>query len=195
MMPGEERTYISCDSVVTDNEHEQTLYPTEFLNSLSVSGLPPHKLTLKKNAIVLLIRNLNTSKALINGTRMRVKRLHQNCLDCEVLTGASSGQRILIPRINLKSSGTLLPFILNRIQFPMILAFAMTINKSQGQSINKVGIYLPQPVFANGQLYVAASRARLFDSLKFFIADTDEQGHLKNDQRVFTKNIVYKELL
>ncbi|XP_071035280.1 uncharacterized protein [Parasteatoda tepidariorum] len=53
MMPGEERTYISCDSVVTDNEHEQTLYPTEFLNSLLVSGLPPHKLTLKENAIVL----------------------------------------------------------------------------------------------------------------------------------------------
>nr|XP_015922387.3 ATP-dependent DNA helicase PIF1 [Parasteatoda tepidariorum] len=117
MMPGEERTYISCDSVVTDNEHEQTLYPSEFLNNLSVSGLLPHKLTLKENAIVLLIRNYNTSKALINGTRIRVKRLHRNCLDCEVLTGASSGQRILIPRINLRSSGTLLPFILNRIQF------------------------------------------------------------------------------
>lgn len=71
----------------------------------------------------------------------------------------------------------------------------MTINKSQGQTFNKVGIFLRGPVFTHGQLYVAASRVRSFDSLKFYICEGKEQGHLANDDRVFSKNIVYTEVL
>jgi ATP-dependent exoDNAse (exonuclease V) alpha subunit len=44
-----------------------------------------------------------------------------------------------------------LPFKLKRLQFPVLLAFAMTIDKSQGQTLKKVGIYLPKPVFSHGQ--------------------------------------------
>ena len=40
-----------------------------------------------------------------------------------------------------------LPVTLKRLQFPVLLAFAMTINKSQGQTFDRVGIYLPEPVF------------------------------------------------
>lgn len=195
LLPGDFTTYHSYDRVVTDNDVEQNNYPTEFLNSLNLSGLPPHQLLLKVNAIVMLIRNLNTSKALINGTRMRVKNLLRNTIDCEVLTGASAGTRILIPRIHMCPSEAILPFPLERTQFPIIPAFAITINKAQGQSIGKVGVYLPQPVFSHGQFYVAASRARSFAGLKFFVDNTAEQGRLKNDHRVFTKNIVYNELL
>lgn len=77
-MHGDEKAYHSLDKVVSDDVREQNNFPVEFLNSLSVSGLPPHKLVLKESCIVLLIRNLNTSKALVNGIRMRVKRMHEN---------------------------------------------------------------------------------------------------------------------
>ena len=73
-----------------------------------------HKIVLKVNCIVFLIRNLNTKKALVNGTRMRIKFMHRNAINCEVLTGTVRNKRILIPRINLTYSGTILPFNLQR---------------------------------------------------------------------------------
>ena len=90
-LPGNSKIYNSIDSIATDDHHVQNQYPTEFLNSLTVSGLPPHKLILKENAVVILIRNLSTKDALINGTRMRVRVMHRHSIDCEVLTGTSAG--------------------------------------------------------------------------------------------------------
>ena len=60
LLSTEEKTYFSADDVV--NENEPDLYPTEFLNSLNFSGIPPHKLTLKLHCVVKCVRNLNTSK-------------------------------------------------------------------------------------------------------------------------------------
>ena len=78
-----------------------------------------------------------------------------------------------------------------------IPSFAITINKSQGQSFDSVGVYLPQHVFSHGQLYVALSRTKYQRCLKLFIENSDSQGilipHFAN--KVFTKNIVLKELL
>jgi ATP-dependent DNA helicase PIF1 len=71
----------------------------------------------------------------------------------------------------------------------------MTINKSKKKTLEKIGILLRQPVFTHGQLYVAASRVRSFNGLRFYISDYNGQGHLANDERVFTKNIVYIEVL
>lgn len=194
-MDGQEKCYYSYDKIVENEGVRVNDFPIEFLNSLTVSGMPPHKLNLKENCIVMLIRNLNTAQCLVNGTRLRVKCMHQNTLDCEVLTGTALKKRILIPRINLTFSGTTLPFQFQRTQFPIIPAFAMTINKSQGQTFNKIGIMLRRPVFSHGQLYVACSRVRSFNGLKFYVNEGNGQGKLYNDERIFTKNIVYREIL
>jgi hypothetical protein len=63
--------------------------------------------------------------------------MHRKAIDCEVLTGIERNKRILIPRINLTYSGTILPFNFQRSQFPIIAAFVMTINKSQKQNYSK----------------------------------------------------------
>jgi ATP-dependent DNA helicase PIF1 len=84
---------------------------------------------------------------------MRIKFMHRNAIDCEVLTRTARNKRILIPRMNLTYSGTILPFNFQRTQFPIIPAFAMTINKSLGQTFEKIGILLRQPVFTHGELY------------------------------------------
>jgi ATP-dependent DNA helicase PIF1 len=64
----------------------------------------------------------------------------------------------------------------------------MTINKSQGQSLDFVGIYLPKPVFSHGQIYVAVSRVKSKKGIKLLIHD--ENNHPKNT----TINVVYKEV-
>jgi ATP-dependent DNA helicase PIF1 len=64
----------------------------------------------------------------------------------------------------------------------------MTINKSQGQSLQHVGLFLPKPVFSHGQLYVAISRVTSRAGLRVLIGDSD------NGDQYHTKNIVYKEI-
>lgn len=78
--------------------------------------------------------------------------------------------------------------MLKRRQFPVQPAFAMTINKAQGQTLNNVGIYLPTPVFSHGQLYVACSRTTSKQNLK--ILTTGQHANAG-----YTQNIVYPEVL
>ena len=85
---------------------------------------------------------------------------------------------------------------MNRCQFPIKLAFAMSINKSQGQSLNFNGLWLPEPVFAHGQLYVALSRSGIPSNTKVLIQDVrGKQGKFPFMEGIFTKNSVYQEVL
>ncbi|KAI7727414.1 hypothetical protein M8C21_025563, partial [Ambrosia artemisiifolia] len=81
---GEERHYYSFDEVDDDQHH---LYPIEFLNSLNVSGIPPHKLRLKVGCPIILLRNIDPSNGLCNGTRLICKRFERNVIDAEIAVG------------------------------------------------------------------------------------------------------------
>lgn len=196
ILDGNVITYLSTDSIDNCSENDEETYPVEFLNSCCPNGMPPHKLSLKVGSIIILLRNLNTKRGLCNGTRLAVKVLKSNLIIAEVLIGTAIGETVFIPRIDLAPSTTELPFILRRRQFPVKLAFSMTINKAQGQTLKKVGIYLPDVVFGHGQLYVAISRVRRSGDVKIKISEGTEQGKLvTNCNKLYTKNVVYKEVL
>ncbi len=127
--PTQRRTYHNVDSVVQGEE--RGVYPTKFLNSLSMSGVPPHILILQEGCPVILLRNM--SNDLANGTRLIVVKLMQHIIDVEIATGPDKGRRVFIPRLSITPSDTeMMPFTLRWRQFPMRPAFAMTINKAQG---------------------------------------------------------------
>jgi len=182
-MPGDEHVFFSADTVEAGDDREYGI-ATEFLNTITLPGMPPHWLALKVGVPVILLRNLDTSSGLCNGTRLIVRRLAHRLIVVEIVGGFHAGTILNIPRITTSSIGNHWPFTLLRRQFPVQLAFAMTINKAQGQTMGMVGIYLPEPVFTHGQLYVALSRATSVDNVSM---------HCPNEES--TTNVVYTELL
>ena len=191
LFPGDEREYCSADTYTmeTPTEHINNDIPVEFLHSLNASGLPVAHLRLKEGCPIMILRNIDSKKGLCNGTRATITRMSSRLLEIKLITGDHAGETALIPRITLSPSLTGLDFAikLNRRQFPIQLAFAMTINKAQGQTVNKVGIDLRKPSFAHGQLYVAFSRATSPEHVKVLLPD--------DCQAKSTRNVVYNEIL
>ncbi|KYM96549.1 ATP-dependent DNA helicase PIF1 [Cyphomyrmex costatus] len=184
----EEKIYTSIDSTENcDNNDEisKVLLP-EYLNTLSPSAFPPHELRLKPNCVIMLIRNLSINEGLCNGTRLMIIELTNHLLKCKILSGDKVGDIVFLNRITLYCENVY-PFIFKRRQFPIKLAFAMTINKSQGQTFDRIGIDLRKDVFNHGQLYVAFSRVRSWQALKIYL------GNQRKNKQV--KNYVYKEIL
>ncbi|XP_074313490.1 uncharacterized protein LOC141648664 [Silene latifolia] len=172
--PGKEYVYKSFDSVIDDNSN---VYPAEFLNTLCPPGMTPHELVVKENSPAILFRNIDPAAGLCNGTRLICKRFYPNMIKCKISTGYYTGERVFLPRITLRPSrSSKFPINFQRRQFPIKLSFAMTINKAQGQTLERVGIYLPKPCFSHGQLYVALSRARTAQQLKVLHGRDTEDG-------------------
>ena len=156
-MPGDERTYFSDDNHLPAATDRDRLHGTEYLNQLAPSGIPAHELRLKLGAPVMLLRNINLERDQCNGSRYLVREMRDNSIKLEhIATGAIMWCfRVALTPQDRRST----PIQFKRVQFPIRLCMAMTINKSQGQSFGRVGIYLPSPVFAHGQLCVALSRS------------------------------------
>ncbi|GBP86914.1 hypothetical protein EVAR_103730_1 [Eumeta japonica] len=140
--------YLSVENVM-DTE-QVTSYPIEFLNSLELSGVPSHKLRLKVDVPVLLMRNLDAPR-LYNGTRLQITHLGRNIIKATIITGMAKRENVLIPRIPIIPTD--LPFQFKRRQFPLKAAFAITINKAQGETLKVAGVHLEKKCFSHGQLF------------------------------------------
>jgi ATP-dependent DNA helicase PIF1 len=130
-------TYASSDTIHGATAEDYGNYPVEFLNSLELSGLPPHELHVAPGAVVILMRNVDTERGLCNGIRAVVVQCRRRVLDVILLTGKFVGSRYLLPRIPMSSESGALPFKLLRRQYPVRLAWSMSINKAQGQSLQR----------------------------------------------------------
>ncbi|CAG8836620.1 2195_t:CDS:1 [Cetraspora pellucida] len=104
--------------------------------------MPPSKLALKIGCPIILLRNLASYQGLCNGSRLVVSHLTDHVIEARILSGNYAGKLVFIPRITLTPSTANLPFVFKRRQLPIRIAFAITINKSQGQSLKHVGLDL-----------------------------------------------------
>lgn len=189
LFPGSQRVYTSTDTIVDTDDPDSAMatYPVEFLQTLHPSGMPSHNITIKIGMPLIVLRNLDPENGMCNGTKVFVVAIYQRSI--LVKRYVQNAMAFLIPRIHAFTNDTDYPFKLRRTQLPVRPAFAMTIHKSQGQTLDNVGVYLNEPVFSHGQLYVALSRVTNPSRLKVAIP-------MKNDETPpQTKNIVYTQIL
>ena len=197
-LPGNGTDCYSIDSAETENSADP-IWTDDYLHNITITGMPLHHLKLKPGMIIMVIRNLRPRHGIVNGTRLRITQILRHLIEAVIITGPRKNTTTFIPRIKLVSDSihSKLPFILARTQFPVQVAFAMTIDKSQGQTIQHVGIYLPNPVFAHGQLYVALSRCPTFRNLNIFVEHSQPEQKdtsYQNTSQLCTRNVVYKQI-
>ncbi|XP_076060335.1 ATP-dependent DNA helicase Pif1-like [Oratosquilla oratoria] len=181
-LKNEEFVYRSEDKSI-DNEMD---IQTSVYKSINSPSIPLHELKLKIGAVVMVLRNICPPK-LCNGTRIMITNSKKHIIVGNILTGAYKDEQVMLPKVTLDST-----VFFKRKQFPVRLCYAMTINKSQGQTFDTCGLLLDSSqCFAHGQLYVACSRVTSHDSLIIYT------GYRKNGdsyERKPARNCVYKEV-
>ncbi|XP_058748505.1 uncharacterized protein LOC131621467 [Vicia villosa] len=153
-------------------------YGTDFILTKSIKVGTP----------IMLMRNIDQAEGLCNDTRLCITKMAAHVLEASIMGGKGLGNLVYIPRMDMSPSQSPWPFKLNRRQFPIIVPYSMTINKSQGQSLDNVGLYLLKDVFTHGQIYVALSRVTTKKGIKILIHDEEKKFREK------TTNVVYKEV-
>ncbi|XP_073119824.1 uncharacterized protein [Henckelia pumila] len=130
----EGRLYLSSDIASHSDKSVGLLHDVhtpEYLNGIKCFGVPNHKLNLKVGTPVMLLRNVDHFLGLCNDTRLIVTMLGNRILEGQILTGSNAGHKVLIPILFLTPSDPRLLFKFQRRRwYPLIVSYAMTINKS-----------------------------------------------------------------
>jgi DNA helicase Pif1-like protein len=161
-------------------------YPVKYLNEINCSSLSLAKLELKIGCPVMILKNLDPLYGICNGSQGILTRLSNKVLEIRFFTGQHAGEIVFVPRIANQPLQDKNPFKFTRKQFSVWLYFSMTINKSQGQSIQHVGLDLRASVFTHGQFYVEVFRVTSVTNIKAIWSEEKRQAK--------THNIVYPEV-
>lgn len=140
----------------------------------------------------MVTHNVCTETGISNGAQLVLTQITNHFLFGILTSGFKKGQLVSIPKFVFTNSDPLRPLV--RIQFPVSLAYATTICKSQGQTFDSVGVYLKDPVFAHGMLYVGLSRVRDSARLKVAIDGSSFEASTRRGG-MKTRNIVWEEAL
>ncbi|RYQ88824.1 hypothetical protein Ahy_B09g095793 isoform A [Arachis hypogaea] len=117
LLPGEERNYLSADSICGSDAYSDVdvdWINVEFLNQIRCSGLPNHSLKFKIGMPIILLRNIDPAGGLCNGTRLVVRDLGTNMIGADIVSGSNVGDKVFITRINLIPSDMIIPFKFQR---------------------------------------------------------------------------------
>lgn len=157
-IPGEAFLAAAYDD--TKDNRNPELYNDDYLASLPLHGVPPALLPLKIGARYMIIKNYNPTVGACNGVMCELMQFSRHLCQVKIQSGIHTGRIIALPRcschVSRENSG--LPFDFSRVQFPLMVAYCVSVHKSQGQSLMKVGIIIDQDSFAHGQVYTALSR-------------------------------------
>ena len=194
----ETETILFSSHTVLDPHVDPSLWPMETIENLVIPGMPKHELRLKKHTVVMCMRNINPACGLRNGTKLVVEDISSLWLRCRIISDIPQrGDVVNICRIRFTYDASKprskSPVSFIRLQFPLQVCYAMTINKAQGQTLPYLGIYLPDPVFAHGQLYTGFSRSGKRENIYVYIQTNDKHGYY--DGEWSTSNVVYPEFL
>ena len=197
MNPGQEIIYSSHDvlcEVDDPHNHIQNMAGEALLNTVSASGAPEHYLRLKINDICLVLRGLRPA-GLATNERVRIIQFYSNCVKVETLQTPS--RTIYIPKIRFKFPTNFnSSYKMIRTQFPLRLAYCMTYNKSQGQTLNRVLLDTTEEPFAHGHAYVAMSRVRTRKNICIFLhPHAIREGHPTLTNVVYDKIIQFANLV
>jgi ATP-dependent DNA helicase PIF1 len=196
--PGIEKIYESVDEMnEVDDPHDilKNMLTTTVLNNLNATSVPPHILHLKEGDICILQRNLDIENGLTNNTRLRILKLMDNVV--KVQTMEDNPVVHFIPKLRftfrIRYGAS---FEICRTQFPLTRAYALTFNKCQGQTLQKIMVDLRFPVFAHGFLYVALSRVSNADNIVLYLTDRQFISNPFSDGiEPYVLNIVYSDAL
>ena len=185
------KSYDTFNEVDDPHGYLSNMVTEHVMNKFNDNQAPQHELELKIDDICILLANVDKEKGLTKNTRVRIIQLTQRFIRVATLNNIYPIYAN-IPRFDVHIK---IPFYKSykilRHQFPLKLAYALTMNRSQGQEFEKLLVDLIIPPFTHGHLYVALSRIRKSENIKIFC--TNHQ--ILDDNIVITNNVVYDEIL